>query len=165
MRDTQKILAWVQSLPEQPADGETVPSPTIATKRKAHQLDSPPVSINVMLTPRKRRIGATEALFDPDTTPRPKTRSVPSSTSTQSVVSDTDSVRSGASSPKKQMMSLRLSDSGVERQSLNISTVPDVAKALFKTIRQIGRGRRLLPDAMRPVIVPKLQDRDEDDLD
>lgn len=164
MRHAQDILAWVQRLPEPQADCEIVasPAPSPSKKRKTDQLASPPVSTDDMLTPRKRRLDATEALFDPDTTPRPKRSSTNLS---QSAASDTDSVRSGASSPKKQMMSLRLSETGVDCQSLNIDSVPDVAKTMFKTFRRISRGRSLLPDAMRPDIMPQLQGRDEDHQD
>lgn len=56
MRDTQKILAWVQSLPEQPAGCQIVLSPVLANKCKAYQLAGPLVFIDMILAP-SRRLG------------------------------------------------------------------------------------------------------------
>ncbi|KAH6975599.1 hypothetical protein EDB80DRAFT_768716 [Ilyonectria destructans] len=97
-------------------------------------------------TPKKRRLDGSSALIDPDATPRPG-----AGARMRSSASETSSV-SGASSPKKQMMSLRLSETGVEWLALNENTVPEVARTL----------PYILPDVLRPTITEKLKARNMD---
>ncbi|KAH8665300.1 hypothetical protein BGZ61DRAFT_366486 [Ilyonectria robusta] len=175
MSDNTRVLSWVQSLPEH-VEYIPLPSHEPCKKRKpatapSYQLASPPASLNddenkMTSTPKKRRLEGSSVLLDPDATPRPgagaRMRSVAgSSASISQSASETSSV-SGASSPKKQMMSLRLSETGVEWLALNENTVPEVARTLFNTMGEVGRGHDILPDVLRPTITEKLKARNMD---
>ncbi|KAM0247353.1 hypothetical protein ACHAQJ_009887 [Trichoderma viride] len=111
-------------------------------------------------TPKKRRLESQGALFDPDATPRLGSHSLPSDSG--SISASMSSSMSRASSPKKQMMSLRLDNSGIEYQPLNQQTVPKVARTLFSVMRGIGRSNDILPDALKPTITQKLTDQTMD---
>ncbi|KAL7818547.1 hypothetical protein V8C26DRAFT_396622 [Trichoderma gracile] len=143
-------------------------APKATRKRKAisdYNLASPPFSYmgaedeSNMTTPRKkRRLGSEGGALDPDATPRPRSHSIPSS-SASVVVSDTNSLSrsiSRTSSVKRQMMRLRLGETGIDYQPLNETTVPDVAKMLFLTMTEYGRCHRILPDALKQEITEKL---------
>ncbi|KAL7783409.1 hypothetical protein V8C37DRAFT_49455 [Trichoderma ceciliae] len=155
--DDTSILTWVNALPE-PA------SPNATRKRKTisdYHLASPPSSYreaddnsNMISTPqKKRRLESQGAQFDPDpdVTPRPGSRSIPSSSA--SISASEASSMSRASSTKKQMMSLRLSYIGIECEPLDEDTVPEVAKTLCVVITDIGRGLNILPNALKPMLV------------
>ncbi|KAL7963220.1 hypothetical protein V8C34DRAFT_322172 [Trichoderma compactum] len=66
---------------------------------------------------------------------------------------------SRASSPQRRMMSLRLGTAGVEYRVLNENTVPDAAKELFFLMDDIGRGRGIVPHALKSTIEEKLEDQ------
>ncbi|KAL6406161.1 hypothetical protein AUP68_10724 [Ilyonectria robusta] len=167
MGDSNRILSWVLNLPRH-TDYSPPSPPDERRKRKirntasSHQLASPPTSLDdydMASTPKRRRLeGGTSARFDPDATPRPGRRSITADSSASASASDTSSV-SGASSPKKQMMNLRLSDAGVIYRSLNERTAPAVAETLFTIISDIGRGFDLVPDSFKATITQKLKDR------
>lgn len=57
------------------------------------------------------------------------------------------------------MMSLRLGKAGVEYRVLNENTVPDAAKELFFLLDDIGRGRGIVPHALKSSIEEKLEDQ------
>ncbi|KAI1826702.1 hypothetical protein F4861DRAFT_41828 [Xylaria intraflava] len=140
-----------------------------AFNHQQQRLASPPASLNnkeITSTLKKRRLEGPSALFHSDVTPGPgastRTRSVAGSSASISQPASKMSSMSGASSPKKQMMSLRLSETGVEYHSLNERTVPEVAKTLFGTITEIGRGYDILPDALRSTITERLTVRNID---
>ncbi|KAH6874080.1 hypothetical protein B0T10DRAFT_533104 [Thelonectria olida] len=110
-------------------------------------------------TPKRRRTeGGPSVPLDPDATPRPGTRSITADSSLSGSMSDTSSL-SGASSPKKQMMNLRLSNAGVVYKSLNERTAPPVAEMLFRTMSDIGRGFDILPESLQTTITQKLKER------
>ncbi|KAK0755583.1 hypothetical protein N5P37_011825 [Trichoderma harzianum] len=102
-------------------------------------------------TPQKRRrMQSQDGLPDPDATPRPGARSIPSSAA--SISGSEASSLSRSSSVKGQMMRLRMSGTGVETKSLNEDSVPAVAKPLFLTMAEIERGLNILPAALRNII-------------
>ncbi|KAL7795317.1 hypothetical protein V8C37DRAFT_408714 [Trichoderma ceciliae] len=109
-------------------------------------------------TLKRRRRGSVGTYPDPNIIPRPGARSGEgSSTSISQTTSETSSM-SRASSTKKQMMNLSQSDI-VEWQSLRSSTVPTVAKKLFKTMEKFGRFRDFMPYNLQQMIAQKLEDR------
>ncbi|UKZ79069.1 hypothetical protein TrVFT333_006820 [Trichoderma virens FT-333] len=99
---------------------------------------------------KKRRLESQSGLPDPDATPRPGARSIPSSA--PSISGSEASSISRSSSAKGQMMRLRLSDTGIETKSLNEDSVPVDAKTLFLKMTQIERGFNILPAALRDTI-------------
>ncbi|KAL5082831.1 hypothetical protein Trisim1_002980 [Trichoderma cf. simile WF8] len=160
------IINWINNLEAAsdptslPKPAPSLPSQAASRKRKTisnYSLASPPLSYtggddNIMTsTPQKRRrMQSQDGLPDPDATPRPGARSIPSSAASISG-SETSSL-SRSSSVKGQMMRLRMSGTGVETKSLNEDTVPAVAKPLFLTMAEIERGLNILPAALRNII-------------
>ncbi|KAL7782777.1 hypothetical protein V8C37DRAFT_413853 [Trichoderma ceciliae] len=165
--DKESIIHWIDDL-EPASDPASLNVPEIASptlpkpaapnasrKRKAissYSLASPPTSDtkgdddnNMTSTPQKKR------RFDPDATPRPGSRSIPSSAASISA-SETSSI-SKQSSAKGQIMDLRLGDTGIEYETLNRDTVPAVAKTLFNTMSNIEQGFDILPDALKQTII------------
>lgn len=158
--DYSSIIEWIDRL-----------EPKTARKRKAissYSLASPPPSytegvsdINMSSASQKRRrVGSQGGLVDPDATPRPGSRSFPSSVASMSA-SERSSL-SRQSSAKGQIMSLRLGDAGIEYETLNDDSVPEAAKTLFTTMTEIERGFDILPDAMRDTIKNDQGFADED---
>ncbi|RFU77192.1 hypothetical protein TARUN_5043 [Trichoderma arundinaceum] len=143
MEDTSRILAWVNSLPE----------------RSEHEITAEAGdNSNMTSTPqKKRRFEA--ALFDPDATPRLGSRSLPSDSGSISRPASVASSKSRASSPKKEMMSLRLSVTGVDLEPLTALTVPEAARALFTILKDIERGHDILPHALKLTIEQKLKEQ------
>ncbi|KAM0251889.1 hypothetical protein ACHAQJ_007951 [Trichoderma viride] len=160
--DKKSIINWINDLEpasdpaslnflEIASPGSPKQAAPNARKRKAissYSLASPPPSDtegdddnNMTSTPQKKR------RFDPDATPRPGPRSIPSS-----AASETSSI-SKQSSTKGQIMDLRLGDTGIEYETLNGDTVPAVAKTLFFTMSNIGQGFDILPDALKQTII------------
>lgn len=95
------IQEWINRL-EPPSDSSSLPkpaAPNAARKRKArssYSLASPPLSYregdddyNMASTPQKRRrLESQGGIFDPDTTPRRGSRSIPSSSTSFSAPED-----------------------------------------------------------------------------
>ncbi|KAL7952518.1 hypothetical protein V8C34DRAFT_114321 [Trichoderma compactum] len=160
--EQESIQEWINRL-EPPADSSSLPkiappkpaAPNAARKRKArssYSLASPPLSYkegdndyNMASTPQKRRrLGS----FDPDTTPRQGSHSIPSSSASFSA-----SEASSRQSAKAQIMSLRLVDTGIEYETLDEeSELPDAAKRLFNTMSEIERGLDIIPEALKQAI-------------
>ncbi|KAL7798380.1 hypothetical protein V8C37DRAFT_407634 [Trichoderma ceciliae] len=176
--DDSLILDWVNTLPEPASPNATVNvwpknvSPNASKKRKAiaisgNNLASPPSSCkeadDMTSTPqRKRRFESQGALFDPDVTPRAGSRSIPSSSAS---ISASETSSTSRVSAKKQKMSLRLAETGVEKELLTRHTVPEVAKMLFRIMMNIGRGHEIIPAALKPTIKQGLADENKDELD
>ncbi|KAL6795155.1 hypothetical protein J3E68DRAFT_335165 [Trichoderma sp. SZMC 28012] len=109
-----------------------------------------------LTTPETRRF---PSLAEFNGTSRPGFHNVESdSASVSSSASEASSI-SGVSPPQRQMMSLRLCEASVEYQVLNENTVPDAAKELFFLMDDIGRGRDIVPHALKSTIEEKLKDQ------
>lgn len=173
MRDADKrsIIAWIGGLPQ--PNGGRKRTFEAATADQHQQLASPPTSLGdndntkTMSTPKRRRLeSSTGPLLDPDATPRPPggTRSIPSpSGSSSRSTSEASSVVSGTTSAKRQMMNLRLSESGVEYKALNVHAAPDTAQKLVSTIAEIGLAHDILPQDLKSTIMEKIRARNLDD--
>lgn len=163
--DYSSIIEWISRL--EPASDTESPillkpsAPKTARKRKAksnYSLASPPPSYtggvnnnNISTASQKKhQLGSQGGSVDPDATPQPESRSFPSSVA--SISASEASSLSRQSSVKGQIISLRLSDAGVEYKTLNDSSVPEAAKTLFAAMTEIKRGLYILPDAMRDTI-------------
>lgn len=172
--DHNSILQWINRLePASDTRSFILPKPSApitARKRKAissYSLASPPpsytegVNDNNMssASQKRRRVGSQGGLVDPDATPRPGSRSFPSSVA--SVSASEASSLSRQSSAKGQIMRLRLGDA-VEYETLNDDSVPEAAKTLFTTMTEIERGFDILPNAMRDTIKNDQRIADED---
>ncbi|KAL7919192.1 hypothetical protein ACQKWADRAFT_301975 [Trichoderma austrokoningii] len=168
----ERILAWVDRLPER-AEHDIYPPLETTRKRKIasrRTLASPPPSLTeakaggnsnmTSMTPQKRRLEG--ALFDPDAPPRLGSRSLPSNSGSISRSASEASFVSRTSSPKKQKMSLRLGEMGVEYHVLRDHVVPAAAKKLFTIIEDIGEGRNILPSALKSTIAQKFTDQRKD---
>lgn len=159
MQESDSVTLWLRDLPDYQLEGSHPPA-TAAEKRKAIHLISPPHSVEQddmpQSTPKKRRI--TNNAFDPDLTPRARPNG-PESTST---LSDTSSgvSRVSSSSPKKQLMNLRLEESGVEIRALDPDHPPSAGAAgLLKSIKSIGRTMKILPHAVKSSTADSLRAR------
>ncbi|KAF5022185.1 hypothetical protein F66182_5772 [Fusarium sp. NRRL 66182] len=139
MLDNQLLQSWLDSIPDLYAS---------ASKRKtAQQEPSPPALAMEGDTPKKRR------LIDPDRTPR-ATNLPPLSSGASSIsLFESSGGASRSSSPKKQMLGLRLDDKGLEFRQLNMDTAPPVVAGLLDKIREIGSGIEILPGAQRDAIL------------
>ncbi|KAH7240346.1 uncharacterized protein BKA55DRAFT_519745 [Fusarium redolens] len=139
----QRIASWLDSLPY-----EYLPSDTLSktSKRKA-ALPSPPTSDSMEATTPKRR-----RLVDPDRTPRATNLPPPSSTGSSASWSESGE-GSRSSSPKKQMLRLRLEERGLECRQLNIDTAPPVISSLLDTIQEIGSRIEILPADKKSAIL------------
>ncbi|GKU07667.1 hypothetical protein FLAG1_09732 [Fusarium langsethiae] len=139
----QRIASWLDSLPE-----EYLPSETLSktSKRKA-ALPSPPTSDSMEgTTPKRRR------LVDPDRTPRAANLPPPSSTGSSASRSESgDGSRS--SSPKKQMLRLRLEERGLECRQLNVDTAPPVISCLLDAMEEIVSRIEILPADKKSAIL------------
>ncbi|KAI1271452.1 hypothetical protein F5Y07DRAFT_404428 [Xylaria sp. FL0933] len=177
------VASWVRSLPEHvAADAGFPPRTSRKRKRQQQQLTSPPVSVEKALghdgdyqktmasTPRKRRrTSAADAVTtDPDSTPRPALSggSVPlfqksNTGSTPSLLSSSipSGVSSRASSPRKQMLNLRLRNV-VEFNALDLNVLPSAARELVSTITEIGNSLDILPHAVKSSIMEAVDARD-----
>lgn len=109
-----------------------------------------------LTTPENRRF---PSLAEFNGTSRPGFHNVESDSASVSSSASEESSISGVSPPQRQMMSLRLCEASVEYQVLNESTVPDAAKELFFLMDDIGRGRDILPHALKSTIEEKLKDQ------
>lgn len=173
--DYSSIIKWIDRLEPASDTGSLIlpkPSaPKTARKRKAissYSLASPPpsytegVNDNNMssASQKRRRVGSQGGLVDPDATPRPGSRSFPSSVASMSASEPSSLLRQ--SSAKGQIMSLRLGDAGIEYETLNDDSVPEAAKTTFTTMTEIERGFDILPDAMRDTIKNNQGFADED---
>ncbi|KAH6867869.1 hypothetical protein B0T10DRAFT_524092 [Thelonectria olida] len=153
MYDIDSIISWIRSVPE-----ETSSPPKGPKKRRAdQQLTSPPASLdsnghNMASTPKKRRLQTGENALDLDATPRPGPHSSASFSNTSSTTS----------SPKKQLMSLRLSESGVEIKPLDVNASPEAAQDFVSTMEEIGRAHDILPQALEATIIEQVKARDMD---
>ncbi|KAK5634453.1 hypothetical protein RRF57_010166 [Xylaria bambusicola] len=158
------IAAWICSLPENASKGTNCP-PTITKKRRRQpqQLTSPPASVDETMasTPRKRRRTSTA---DPDSTPRPAISgdSIHRSNTTSSTTSSSRAshISSRASSPKKQMLNLRLHEPVLEFNALTLSTLPPAARKLVETITEIGSNQDILPHAVKSSIMESVHAHD-----
>jgi hypothetical protein len=168
MSNLESIFAWIQGLPDHPRKRRR----TAATRYQEQQLASPPASLKddtytkMASTPKRRRLQGPSnlgSLLDPDTTPRPGIRSIASSSGSFSTsASETSSMASGTPSTKKQMMNLRLSESGVECKPLDVDAAPDAAQKLVSTLEEIGRAHDILPHALEHTIIAKVKARNMD---
>ncbi|KAF4343540.1 hypothetical protein FBEOM_2449 [Fusarium beomiforme] len=148
----QRIASWLDSLPDE-YEPQTLKSPK--RKRAPVQEPSPPASDSSSAaaamegtTPKRRR------LIDPDRTPRAPNLPPPSSTASSASWSESgDGAGSRSSSPKKQMLGLRLEERGLECRQLNIDTAPPVVSSLLDTIREIGSGIEILPADKKSAIL------------
>lgn len=139
----QCVASWLDSLPD-----EYVPSEALSKtpKRKA-ALPSPPTSDSMEgTTPKRRR------LVDPDRTPRAANLPPPSSTGSSASWSESGE-GSRSSSPKKQMLRLRLEERGLECRQLNVDTAPPVISSLLDTIQEIGSRIEILPADKKSAIL------------
>ncbi|KPM42100.1 hypothetical protein AK830_g4454 [Neonectria ditissima] len=167
------ITSWLEDLPDlvnHPCKGSHKRKLAAATN-ESEQLTSPPASnqtdINnnreMASTPNKRRrheYDGSGAALDADATPRPGARTAPSSSASLSQsLSASSSVASGASSPKKQMMRLQLSESGVEFKALSVDSCPELARHLISSMDDIGRGHDILEDSEKSHIMHELEAR------
>ncbi|KAL7784631.1 hypothetical protein V8C37DRAFT_344969 [Trichoderma ceciliae] len=171
MDNISRILSWVDSLPKAVEHDNSLPSDaTRKRKRKiapSSCLASPPASFesadsnNTMAsTPKKRQLGNVDALADLEVTPRPGTRSFASSSASISLSQATSESGSmaRASSSKKQMMCLSLSET-VEYKSIWMETKPEVADSLLQTMDDFRRRLKIIPHGLRHLIAQKLEDR------
>ncbi|KAJ5557787.1 hypothetical protein N7513_003373 [Penicillium frequentans] len=170
MNDLDSIIAWIHGLPDHSRKRRR--THTVTTRYQKQQLASPPASLEdetytkMASTPKRRRVKSPSnlgTLFDPDTTPRPGIRGVVSSSGSFSTsASETSSIASGTTSTKKQMMNLRLSESGVECKPLNVDAAPDAAQKLVSTLEEIGRAHDILPHTLEDTIITKVKARGMD---
>ncbi|EMT71546.1 hypothetical protein FOC4_g10010051 [Fusarium odoratissimum] len=131
----QRVASWLDSLPN-----EYLPSEALSktSKRKA-ALPSPPTSDSMEgTTPKRRR------LIDPDRTPRAANLPPPSSTGSSASRSESGE-GSRSSSPKKQMLRLRLEERGLECRQLNVDTAPPVISSLLDAMEEIVSRIEILP--------------------
>ncbi|RYC80775.1 hypothetical protein BFJ63_vAg16347 [Fusarium oxysporum f. sp. narcissi] len=139
----QRVASWLDSLPN-----EYLPSEALSktSKRKA-ALPSPPTSDSMEgTTPKRRR------LIDPDRTPRAANLPPPSSTGSSASRSESGE-GSRSSSPKKQMLRLRLEERGLECRQLNVDTAPPVISSLLDTIEEIVSKIEILPADKKSAIL------------
>ncbi|KAL9562718.1 hypothetical protein ACKAV7_013282 [Fusarium commune] len=145
----QRVASWLESLP-----GEYLPSEALSktSKRKA-ALPSPPTSDSMEgTTPKRRR------LIDPDRTPRAANLPPPSSNGSSASWSESGE-GSRSSSPKKQMLRLRLEERGLECRQLNVDTAPPVISSLLvsrqdlNTIEEIVSRIEILPADKKSAIL------------
>ncbi|KAK7408929.1 hypothetical protein QQX98_008873 [Neonectria punicea] len=170
MLDFQRVYFWLDTLPDtlsnlRPHDSPPRPHfKAQSTKRKAVQEPSPPVSLGTSTdmdqnTPKRRRTG------DLNRTPRPTyggtIPSTASSTASSLAPSENSDAPSRASSPKKQMMSLRLDDGGLECRQLNIDSASAAATDLLAAIREIGNGLDILPHSHKAAILESSRVKDQ----
>ncbi|KAH0531815.1 hypothetical protein TsFJ059_000597 [Trichoderma semiorbis] len=109
-----------------------------------------------LTTPENRRF---PSLSEFNGTSRRGFHNVESDSASVSSSASEESSISGMSPPQRQMMSLRLCEASVEYQVLNENTVPDAAKELFFLMDNIGRGRDIVPHALKSTIEEKLKDQ------
>ncbi|KAI0502719.1 hypothetical protein F5B22DRAFT_104120 [Xylaria bambusicola] len=166
MSDRNALVAtWICSLPENVAKDIGAPSITTKKRKRPPQLTSPPASVQEEMpsTPKKRRrMSAT----DPETTPRPRIpgSSIPRSNTAGSTTSSshTSHISSRASSPKKQMLNLRLHEPVLEFNalSLNLNALPPAARELVEAMTEIGSNQDILPHAAKSSIMESVNARD-----
>ncbi|KLO91936.1 uncharacterized protein LW93_14832 [Fusarium fujikuroi] len=139
----RRVASWLDSLPDEYLSSEALSK---TPKRKA-ALPSPPTSDSMEgTTPKRRR------LVDPDRTPR--AANLPPTSSTGSSASWSESGEgSRSSSPKKQMLRLRLEERGLECRQLNVDTAPPVISSLLDTIQEIGSRIEILPADKKSAIL------------
>ncbi|KAF4499875.1 hypothetical protein FAGAP_3875 [Fusarium agapanthi] len=140
----QRVVSWLASLPD-----EYLPSETLSkvSKRSKAALPSPPTSDSMEgTTPKRRR------LIDQDRTPRAANLPPPSSTSSSASWSESGK-GSRSSSPKKQMLRLRLEERGLECRQLNVDIAPPVISSLLDTIQEIGSRIEILPADKKSAIL------------
>ncbi|KAI0403089.1 hypothetical protein F4802DRAFT_573004 [Xylaria palmicola] len=147
------ITSWICSLPEKGAEDTSSPSITTKTRKRQRQLTSPPASIasveeadhkEIMpSTPKKRR---RTSAADPDSTPRPGLPGGSTPSLSSSIPSHTSS---RASSPKKQMLNLRLHEPVLEFNALDLNALPPAARELLSAITEIGSNQDILPHAVK----------------
>ncbi|KAH7124482.1 hypothetical protein EDB81DRAFT_206803 [Dactylonectria macrodidyma] len=150
MVQLQTVAHWLNGLPDF-STTTSLPSPSQTNKRKAgpqaHQLQSmsPPQSEPDMdTTPTRKRPRMTGQDMDPDLTPRPQDGNTQGSAHSQS--SRSTSTRSSRSlSPKKQLMSLRLKDRGLEVRQFRAGSVPEQMSELLHKMREVLHGHDILP--------------------
>ncbi|KAH7219898.1 hypothetical protein BKA60DRAFT_458136 [Fusarium oxysporum] len=139
----QRVASWLDSLPN-----EYLPSEALSktSKRKA-ALPSPPTSDSMEgTTPKRRR------LIDPDRTPRAANLPPPSSTGSSASRSESGE-GSRSSSPKKQMLRLRLEERGLECRQLNVDTAPPVISSLLDAMEEIVSRIEILPADKKSAIL------------
>ncbi|KAI1418946.1 hypothetical protein F5Y12DRAFT_359200 [Xylaria sp. FL1777] len=78
----------------------------------------------------------------------------------ESISMPSSSAPSGASSPKKQMLNLRLSDPAIEINPLRLDELPAVARELVIAMEEIGCNHDILPHALEPTIMEHVEARD-----
>lgn len=108
-------------------------------------------------TPTRKRQRPLASNADTELTPRPLGGSVRSATSTSIPDSAPASIassalRSRSSSPKKQLMGLRLDDDGLDLRQLDDDAAPSAATVLLSTLTEIGSGHDILPDDRRGIL-------------
>ncbi|KAF4965709.1 hypothetical protein FSARC_6492 [Fusarium sarcochroum] len=160
MLNTQRVRSWLDSIPDVCDNPQNTNSNALAPKRKAAQQEpSPPASDSSAMegnTPKRRR------LVDPNRTPRAGEFPPPASSAGSSISwTESNDGASRSNSPKKQMLGLRLEERGLDCRQLNIDTAPSVVAGLLDTIREIGSGIEILPEAMKNVIMESPQVRDQ----
>ncbi|KAF9890014.1 hypothetical protein FE257_006694 [Aspergillus nanangensis] len=169
MHCTTSIHNWIRHQPDvydYPPERTRKRRPVAAACNEVPQLASPPPSLEgdtdweMASTPKRRCVkgpGDSHALVDLDTTPRP----VIANCSERSA-SETSSTTSRTPSTRRQMMSLRLSESGVECKALDVDAPPDTAQNLVTTMEEIGRALEILPHALESTIMEKVRKRNLD---
>ncbi|KAI2641050.1 hypothetical protein GGS21DRAFT_537552 [Xylaria nigripes] len=87
---------------------------------------------------------------------------VPGHAHASASISDASPMNSGVLSPKRQMLSLRLKESGVEFKPLNVNRPPQPAIHLVRTMARIGRLFEILPHALESTIMKQVETRNMD---
>ncbi|KAI1271426.1 hypothetical protein F5Y07DRAFT_413572 [Xylaria sp. FL0933] len=135
MSNRDSIISWIHSLP-------------------AHAGSPPKKSRKRMTSTPKRRFDSADDAGDLDIIPRPGAGGFV-------FLSDTRSpIPSGASSPRQQMVNLRLRDPRVEINALNTNALPATARQLITTMEAIGHGLEILPHALESMIMKDVKARD-----
>ncbi|KAF4992333.1 hypothetical protein FDECE_13748 [Fusarium decemcellulare] len=151
MFDPQRLASWLETIPDVCEPPKLDPRPG---KRKAAQQEpSPPASDKNSSTMRRQTPTKKRRLDDPNRTPRAVDFPPPASSASSVSWSESSDGASRSTSPKKQMLGLRLEERGLECRQLNVDTAPAVVADLLSAIREIGSGIEILPDSQRDTIL------------
>ncbi|KAL7928852.1 hypothetical protein V8C35DRAFT_316939 [Trichoderma chlorosporum] len=159
--DNNSILDWINHLePESLPASDTLNllRPVTRKRKTIPSLASPPPSFTegdddngMSSTLRKRRRRENQdGLVDPDATPRPGSRSIPSSVAASDI-----STTSKQSSAKAQIMGLRLVEKGVEYKPLTDKKkleLPTDARMLFDALTAFELGIEILPESFQQTV-------------
>lgn len=153
MFDSEHLISWLDSIHDVCDSSRKLDHPVNKPKAGRQQEPSPPAS-NKTSDILKHQTPKRHELADPNRTPR-AADFPPAATSSAGSVSWSESSEgaSRSSSPKKQMLGLRLEERGLDCRQLNIDTAPPAAADLLNVIREIGSGIEILPEAQKETIL------------